>query len=149
MSTTADLTLGNGSLGGLGALGLLSQSAPTPGPNGSQVSTVSLTGPLGVNLGDLLTVTTNSVDTTTTPGTVRVVALDIRVLPGISVLNNLVPGLTRGLEVSVGTVTCGPSAVVPGIPAVPLKGLPIAGGVLALAGGAAYLGRRRLMGVRA
>lgn len=73
------------------------------------------------------------------------------VLAGLGLnVGNLTSGvLADGINVTIGTVTCGPNAVVPATSALPGKALPVAGGILALLGGAAYLGRRRLFGARA
>ncbi|PZS21767.1 MAG: hypothetical protein DLM54_03995 [Acidimicrobiales bacterium] len=145
-STLANLALGSGS-GLLGLGNILSGTLPT-GANQSTI--ISVLGPLNVNLGQLLKITTDT-ETTNANGTLRVTALRVQVLGTSTLLGSLGLGnLSNGLVITVGNVTCGPNATVAGMtPMFPAKGLPIAGGVLALAGGAAYLGRRRLMGVRA
>lgn len=63
---------------------------------------------------------------------------------GLSVTAISVDALDGGLaDVDLGTVTCGPSADLALVPAVPLAGLPIALGTLAVAGGGAALVTRR------
>ncbi len=147
-STLANIALGTGT-GLLGLGNTLSGSLPTSA-GGS--TTISVVGPLNVNLGPLLQITSNQQTTNPTTGMLSVTALHIQVLASNTLLASLGLGtlLTNGLVITIGNVTCGPNAALAGqTPAFPAKGLPIAGGVLALAGGAAYLGRRRLMGVRA
>lgn len=91
----------------------------------------------------LLTLTLNQ--QSTTAGVLTVTALDLKVLPGLVNLGlGALSGLTAGLEIKIGTVTCGPNALVPASPALPIKALPIAAGVVVLAAGGAYIGRRRL-----
>jgi len=143
-STLANIALGTGGLLGLNTL---SGSLPTSAGN---TTTISVLSALNVNLGSLLQITSNT--QTNTNGTLHVTALTIQVLASNALLTTLGLNtlLTNGLVITIGNVTCGPNAALAGqTPAFPAKGLPIAGGVLALAGGAAYLGRRRLMGVRA
>lgn len=118
-ATLVDANLGTGVLvGGLTTLPV--------NPTVNDTLSVTL---LGVNLG---TVVLNE-QTPTTPvagGPIAVTALDLNIL---------------GAHLKVGSVTCGPNtAVVPPTPMFPVKGLPIAGGMLAVAGGATWLARRRL-----
>lgn len=70
-----------------------------------------------------------------------ITALDVNVLPNSVVGPILGLGTGGALHLDLGNVFCPASPV---IPAFPSKGLPIAGGIVALAGMAAYLGRRRL-----
>ena len=58
----------------------------------------------------------------------------------LSALSILGPPLA---QLDIGHVSCGPNARTNPIPTFPLKGLPIAGGIVALAGGAVYYRRRR------
>jgi hypothetical protein len=127
---------------GLGAVtGAGSILNPTPTAGGT-TNTLALGGV------PLLSITLNNV--TTAAGVITATAFDLKVLPGLVNLGGVtlgllgLTGLTSGLEVIIGTVSCGPNAVVPTTSALPTKALPIAGGVLVLAGGAAYLGRRQL-----
>lgn len=139
-STLANLSIGGPLANLLPALGVVSGlgALPTnPVVNFSQPISLTLLG----TTTPLLTVNANT--QTTVNGVITVTALDIKVLPGlVTLLPNL--GLTNGLEISIGTVTCGPNAVLAPVSSFPAKGLPIAGGVLAIVGGAAWLGRRRL-----
>lgn len=136
-------------LGGLG-LGAVTGAGTlpvNPGPN----TTVDLA------LGTLHILTLVLNKQTTVAGTLTVTALDLTVLSGgLTAINNvpiLGPALlallglgiaNEGVHITVGTVTCGPNAAVVGTSALPGKAVPIAGGVLALAAGGAYLGRRKL-----
>jgi hypothetical protein len=61
-------------------------------------------------------------------GGISVTALDITLL---------------GIEVKIGNVTCGPNAIAGAVSAFPSEGLPIAGGLLAIIGGAVFIRRRR------
>ncbi len=146
--TVVDLSIGGPLLTTLQGLGLgvvtgagaILNPAPTAG---GTTTTLALGGV------PLLSITLN--DVSTTAGVITATAFDLKVLPGLVNLGPVVlgllglSGLTSGLEVSAGTVTCGPNAMVVPVPVLPAKGLPIAGGVLVLAGGAAYLGRRQLL----
>jgi hypothetical protein len=87
-----------------------------------------------INLGALVTATLNKQPATSpTPpvGSVSTSALDVQVLSGL-----IGPPL---VELTVGTVSCGPNAATPPTPAFPLKGAPIALGIAVAAG---YVGRR-------
>jgi len=141
--------LGLGTLTGAGALPV------NPGPN----TTVNLA--LGTT--NILSLILNQ-QTTSGSGQLTVTALNLTLLgstlttidnipvvgPLLLSLLGLLPGGTLvtlpagGLNITIGTVTCGPNAVVPVSPALPKKALPIAGGIVVLAAGGAYLGRRRL-----
>ncbi|HEX3541947.1 MAG TPA: hypothetical protein VHT75_16050 [Acidimicrobiales bacterium] len=68
----------------------------------------------------------------TVAGRVTGTALDLSVLPAL-------PGSPPLIRLTVGTVTCGPNAVTVPTPAFPKAGMPIVGGMVALA---AYLGWR-------
>ncbi len=136
-------------LGGLG-LGAVTGAGTlpvNPGPNTT----------LDLALGNLHILTLILNKQTTVAGTLTVTALDVTVLSGgLTAINNipiLGPALlsllglgiaNEGVHITVGTVTCGPNAAVVGTSALPGKAVPIAGGVLALAAGGAYLGRRKL-----
>ncbi len=143
--TVVGLSIGGPLLTTLGALGAVTGAGsilnPTPTAGGTTTTLALATVPL-------LSITLNNVSTTA--GVITATAFDLKVLPGLVNLGPVVlgtlglTGLTSGLEVTAGTVTCGPNAVVPTTSALPTKALPIAGGVLLLAGGAAYLGRRQL-----
>lgn len=50
-----------------------------------------------------------------------------------------------GLDIVIGRVTCGPNAATAATPAIPMKGLPIAGGVVAIAAGGFWMRRRHLI----
>jgi len=52
---------------------------------------------------------------------------------------------STGLDIVIGRVTCGPNASTAATPAIPVKGLPIAGGVVAVAAGGFWLRRRRII----
>ena len=138
-------------LAALNGLGITGAGAlpVNPGPN----TTINLA-LAGVNI---ITLILNKQDTTTVPGQISVTALDLTLLSGgitaiqnVPVLGPLLLGLlgltaaNGGLHVTIGNVTCGPSAAVAVIPTLPVKAIPIAGAVALLAGGVAYLGRRRL-----
>jgi hypothetical protein len=106
---------------------------------------VNLSNPISLSLlgttTPLLTIDANK--QTTVGGQLTVTALDVKVLPGLVTLLPLL-GLTNGLEISIGTVTCGPNATIAAVSVIPTKGIPIALGMVAVAGGAAWFGRRRL-----
>jgi len=89
-----------------------------------------------LGLGPLLTVTTNKQLTGALPGQVGTTALDVSVL-------GLVPGLPPLVHLTIGTVTCGPNAIAPDVPVIPLKGLPIALATVAGVGVIALVVRRR------
>jgi hypothetical protein len=152
-STTVSAGLGTAGpiFAALGALGITGAGAlpVNPGPN----TTINLA--LGTT--NILTLILNKQDTTTVPGQITVTALDLTLLSGgLTALNNvplLGPALLTllnlnvgngGVHITIGTVTCGPNAAAVVTPTIPAKGLPIAGGIVVLVGGAAYLGRRRL-----
>lgn len=117
---------GGGLLGGLlgGVLGgVLSGGTPisaNPAPN----TTLNV-------LGIVITINKQSLSA----GKLTVTALDVDLSP-----LNLALG-----HVSLGTVTCGPNAVTEAVPAIPVKGLPIAAGIVVmfLAGTAFVIHRRR------
>lgn len=141
-STLVDATVGGplaSLLAALGVVGGLGSLPSNPGINTSSPIGLTLLG----TTTPLLTLTLN--EQSTSGGTLTVTALDLTVLPGLVNLGlGGLTGLTSGLEVKIGTVTCGPNALVPATSALPGKALPIAGGVLVLAAGGAYIGRRRL-----
>jgi len=89
-----------------------------------------------LGLGALLTVTTNKQITGPLPGQVGTTALDVSIL-------GLVPGLPPLVRLTIGTVTCGPNAIAPDVPVIPLKGLPIALATVAGVGVIAMVVRRR------
>jgi hypothetical protein len=140
-STLVDASVGGplanllASLGVVGGLGSLLTNPP-----------VNDTIPVGLTLlgstTPLLTIVLNA--QSTSGGTLTVTALTVTVLPGLVNLGLGITGLVSGLVVKIGTVTCGPNALVPATSALPSKALPIAGGVVILAAGGAYIGRRRL-----
>lgn len=161
-STLASAGLGGttgilGALGGLGLGGVTGAGAlpVNPGPN----TTVSLS--LGTL--NILTLILNQ-QTTAPNGQLTVTALNLTLLGSTLSQINSIPivgplllnllGLIQGgslitlpaggLNLTIGTVTCGPNAIAPVSSTLPGKGLPIAGGVVVLVAGAAYLGRRRL-----
>jgi len=140
-STLVDVNVGGplstllASLGVVSGLGAILANPP-----------VNDTIPVGITLlgttTPLLTIVANA--QSTSGGTLTVTALTVTVLPGLVNLGLGITGLTSGLVVKLGTVTCGPNALVPATSALPSKALPIAGGVVILAAGGAYIGRRRL-----
>jgi hypothetical protein len=70
------------------------------------------------------------------PGKIAVTALDLSLLDSV-----IQPG---GAHLTIGSVTCGPSAVTPPVSVVPFKSLPLAGAALVGGGGIAWITRRRL-----
>ncbi len=70
------------------------------------------------------------------PGQVGTTALDVSVL-------GLLPGSPPLIELTIGTVTCGPNAMAPDVPVIPLKGLPVALATVAAVGLVAVIVRRR------
>ncbi len=129
---TATVTLVNATIQLL-ALGL---------PVGQPIPLVSSPGPNTpvLNLGPLLSVTLNKQPPgppapALQPGQVGATALDVTVL-----------GLVGGpplIHLTVGTVTCGPNAVVAAVPVIPTKGMPLAALVAVMALGSAWVVRRR------
>lgn len=92
---------------------------------------IPITSPIGpntsvANLGSLLNVTLFSQPASQPAGTITATALEANVL---GILGG--PSL---IHVTIGTVTCGPNAVTPGIPVIPLAGIPIALFVASVAG---------------
>ncbi len=83
----------------------------------------------GLNIPGLLNVTLNT-QTTPTAGQIIVTALSIAALSGTLA------------SLNVGNVTCGPDAVAPAAPSIPLKGLPIALAMAGLIAGGVLLVRR-------
>jgi hypothetical protein len=83
----------------------------------------------------LATITLNG-QTLNPDGSITVTALKVDLV-------NVIPGQPSLQSLTIGHVTCGPNAKTSPIPTFPLKGLPVAGGVVALAGGAVYYRRRR------
>ncbi len=90
-----------------------------------------------LGLGALLTVTTNKQPPAgpLLPGQVGTTALDVTIL-------GLVPGVPPLVHLTIGTVTCGPNAIAPDVPVIPLKGLPIALATVAGVGVVAVMVRR-------
>lgn len=152
--------LSSGLLAALGAvatalgLGPLTGGAAlpvNPGPN----TTVSL------SLGTLkiLNLVLNE-QSTNANGTLGITALDLTVLgggisaiSGVPIVGPLLLGLlglggvtSTGLEIKIGSVTCGPNALMAKSSALPVKALPFAGVVLLGVGGLAWFNRRRLFG---
>ncbi|MDG4767031.1 choice-of-anchor P family protein [Solwaraspora sp. WMMD406] len=84
----------------------------------------------GLTVPGLLSIVVNS-QTSSGPGQIDVAALRIEALSGT--LASLV----------IGNVICGPNAIAPPIPVIPVAGAPLAAGVLAAAGLGWYLVRRR------
>jgi hypothetical protein len=83
-----------------------------------------------VNLGALVNATLNKQPATTPApptGSVSTSALDVSVL-------NALPGNPPLVHLTVGTVSCGPNAASVTTPVIPLKGAPIAAGLVLLAG---------------
>lgn len=70
-------------------------------------------------------------------GSISVTAFDLQLLPAVG----------GGAHLTLGDITCGPNAVAPPIPAIPVAGYPIAVGTLVagLIGGRWWLSRRRLV----
>lgn len=140
-STLANLAIG-GPLGTLlPALGVVTGLGTLPlNPLVNLSNPVSLS-LLGITT-PLLSIQANK--QTTVGGQLTVTALDVTVLAGLGALLPGITGLTPGLEISIGTVTCGPNATIAAVSVIPTKGIPIALGMVAVAGGAAWFGRRRL-----
>jgi hypothetical protein len=84
----------------------------------------------GFNLPGILSLQLNA-QSSSTPGQLAVSALKL------TALNAALVGL------DVGAVTCGPNAIAPPVPAIPLAGAPIAAGLVAIFGAGAFLWRRR------
>jgi hypothetical protein len=84
----------------------------------------------GLSVPGLLSLTLNA-QSSTGPGQIAVSALQLTALSGALA------------SVNIGNVTCGPNAVAPPIPVIPLAGLPIAGGLLAIVVAGGFLWRRR------
>ncbi len=95
-----------------------------------------------LGLGPLLNVTLNKQPPANPPfpavlpGGVATTALSVQVLSGVPLLPPLV-------DLSIGTVFCGPNAIAPDVPVIPLKGLPIALATVAGVGVIAMVVRRR------
>ncbi len=94
---------------------------------------INLTLP-SITVPGVLTLTIAPATTTGTGGAVTATALHLDAL-------SLLGPPTAALD--LGKVSCGPNAKTQPISAFPTKGLPIAGGVVALAGGALYIRKRR------
>ncbi len=126
---TTNVQLANATIQLLG--GLPTPLVSSPAPNTSVLG-----------LGALLTVTLNKQPPANPPfpavlpGGVATTALSVQVL-------GLVPGLPPLVDLSIGTVYCGPNAIAPDVPVIPLKGLPIALATVAGVGVVAVLVRRR------
>jgi len=84
----------------------------------------------GLNIPGLVSLQLNA-QSSTGPGQIAVSALQLTALSGSLA------------SVNIGNVTCGPNAVAPPIPVIPLAGLPIAGGLLAMIVAGGFLMRRR------
>jgi hypothetical protein len=117
-TATPDGATGSATLAA-GAINGAPIASATPGPN----TIVTVPGVARVALNEQI----NNAD-----GSLTVNALHVTLLNG------------DGADVIVGSATCGPNAASPDISAIPVAGLPIAGGLVALfvAGGAVYLRRR-------
>jgi len=89
-----------------------------------------------INIPGIGTLTLNA-QTTNPDGSITVTALDLELLSSVG----------NGAHLTLGTVTCGPNAVAPPIPAIPTAGIPVALGTLVagLLGGRWYLARRRMI----
>ncbi len=123
---TTNVQLVNAQITLLGGSVIPLASSPPPSPPAPPV----------VGLGALLSVSLNKQITGPLPGQVGTTALDVVVL-------GLVPGLPPLVHLTVGTVTCGPNAIAPDVPVIPLKGLPIALATVAGVGVVAMVVRRR------
>ncbi|MEU1752825.1 choice-of-anchor P family protein [Micromonospora matsumotoense] len=92
----------------------------------------------GLSIPGLLSLVLNG-QTSSTPGQLTVTALDLSALGGSLA------------EVTIGSAGCGPNAIAPPVPVIPLAGMPIAlglGAVAAGTGGGVLLNRRRRAAVR-
>ncbi len=123
---TTNVQIVNGQITLLGGSVIPLLSSPPPSPPAPPV----------VGLGALLSVTLNKQITGPLPGQVGTTALDVSVL-------GLVPGLPPLVHLTIGTVTCGPNAIAPDVPVIPLKGLPIALATVAGVGVIGLVVRRR------
>jgi len=87
-----------------------------------------------INLPGIGTLILNA-QTINADGSITVDAFDLQLLAGVG----------GGAHLTLGSITCGPNAVAPPIPAVPLAGFPVALGTLAAGalGGSWWLSRRR------
>jgi hypothetical protein len=127
-TTTGDSTLVSASLSGL----LGDDDLPSD-PDANTEIDLDLAGI--VELDPLIRLVLNE-QTSTGDGQITVTALHLTVLGDV--------GEDPLLDLRIGTVTCGPNAAVPPIPAIPAEGMPIAAGGFALAifGGVAWLAVR-------
>jgi hypothetical protein len=123
-TTTASVVLVNATLS-LSPLGLPVLSVPLPAnPTAGTTPNLGLLG-----LGNLLTLTLNEQSHPNGPASIATTALHLNLL-------NLI-------DLRVGNVTCGPNAAVPGVPMIPVKGLPFAAVTLGILGTAVVVVRRR------
>ena len=162
----------SGLLGGLG--NLLNLGTGTLTTSGSLLNGGTLTIALGTL--DIATVQTD-ITATDADGTLHVTALYVNLLGSFlntlsgstniltSILNglglngilaglgltglNLSSVLTGGITLTVGTVSCGTNpAVTSSTSSLPGKAVPVAGGLVVLFGGAAFIARRRFVAIR-
>lgn len=127
-TVTGDSTLVSATLGGL-----LGDDDLPEDPDANTEIDLDLGGI--VELEPLIRLVLNE-QTSTGDGQISVTALHLTVLGDV--------GEDPLLDLRIGTVTCGPNAATPAIPAIPAEGMPIAAGgfALALIGGVAYLAIR-------
>lgn len=87
----------------------------------------------GPNTGLATSIVTLALNTQppTAPGVIDVTALQISLLGGLVT------------SIDIGAVTCGPNAIAPPVPTIPLAGAPIAAGLVALFATGGFLWRRR------
>lgn len=102
-------------------LGLPISLPLNPGPN------------FGVSVTGIASLLLNAQSTPSGPGSIQVSALDLNLLNGTVAL-------------TLGTVTCGPNAITPPIPAFPTQGLPIVAATVAAAGAILVVRQRRAAG---